>query len=159
MMLLHREHHGFSLPGMIWEYGLLMLHLIRCKQNSQPNEDAVIYVVVDPDNAIEEMDKSNNIASILLMRTIPDLSITQSDITIIPPDTIEGQPASIKAIIHNIAPSTGSGLGASDVVVSFYDGDPQSGGTLIGSITKSYIDSGATALAEIQWDTFGQSGR
>ncbi|MEW6419741.1 MAG: CARDB domain-containing protein, partial [Nitrospirota bacterium] len=123
------------------------------------NEDTVIYVVVDPDNAIEEMDKSNNIALILLMRTIPDLSITQSDITIIPPDTIEGQPAVIKAIIHNIAPSTGSGLGASDVVVSFYDGDPQSGGTLIGSITKSYIDSGATALAEIQWDTFGQSGR
>ncbi|OGW45719.1 MAG: hypothetical protein A2Y66_01370 [Nitrospirae bacterium RBG_13_41_22] len=117
------------------------------------NEDTVIYMVVDPDNVIEETDKNNNIASILLIRTIPDLSISSPDVTIIPPDTIEGQSARITAIIHNIG-----NLNASNVDISFYDGDPQTGGTLIGSLTKSQIDSGATALAEIQWDTYGQSG-
>ena len=117
-------------------------------------EDTVIFVVADPYNSIVEIDETNNIAAIILIRTIPDLSILPSDITIIPPNTIEGQPAVITAIIHN----TGN-LCASDVVVSFYDGDPQSGGTLIGSVTKSQIDAGATALAEMTWNTFGQSGR
>ena len=115
-------------------------------------EDTYISVVADPDNVIAEADETNNTASMLLTRTIPDLSISSSDITIIPP-VIEGQSAVITAIVHN----TGN-LGASDVVVSFYDGDPQSGGTLIGSVTKSYMDAGATALAEVAWNTFGQSG-
>ncbi len=70
-----------------------------------------------------------------------------------PPDTIEGQPAVIEAIIHNIGT-----LEASNVVVSFYDGDPQSGGELIDSVTKSYIDAGANALAEITWNTLGRTG-
>ncbi len=114
--------------------------------------DTTIYVVVDPDNSIPELDENNNIATIVLIRTIPDLSISASDVVIVPP-FIEGQPAKIDAAIHNIG-----SLGASNVVVAFYDGDPQQG-TLIGTVTKSYIDAGATALAEMIWNTFGQSGR
>ncbi|MBI5075871.1 MAG: hypothetical protein HZB62_11995 [Nitrospirae bacterium] len=115
--------------------------------------DTVVYVVADPSNAIAETDETNNMASIALTRMIPDLSVSSSDIAIIPPAVTEGQSAVIAAIIHN----TGN-MGASDVVVSFYDGDPSSGGTLIGSVTKSWIDAGSTAYAETAWNTFGQSG-
>jgi subtilase family serine protease/prenyltransferase beta subunit len=128
--------------------------------NDPTSGNHTIFVVADKDNEFDECRENNNIASadILIGGTppvyLPDLSILQSDVMIIPPDTIEGQSAAITAIIYNIGT-----LGASDVVVSFYDGDPQSGGVLIGSVTKSYIDSDANALTEMVWDTFGQSGR
>jgi len=128
--------------------------------NNPSSGSHTIFVVADKDNEFNECREGNNKASTEVFIGItppvyyPDLSISQQDVTIIPPNTIEGQPARITAIIHNT-----DNLGASDVVISFYDGDPQSGGTLIGSLTKSQIDAGATALAEITWNTFGQSGR
>lgn len=117
------------------------------------SEDALITVVVDPDNTIAETLENNNLAAIQLTRRIPDLSISPSDVTILPPNTIEGQSAIITAIVHNIG-----NLGASNVNLSFYDGDPQNGGTLIGAKAILDIDSGATAFVEMPWDTFGQSG-
>ena len=121
----------------------------------------VIYLVADKDHKLHECRTDNNIAfgTVVLglipppSPKLPDLEITSSDVTILPANSIEGQPAVLSTIIHN----TGN-LGASDVVVYFYDSDPQSGGTLIGSQTKSFIDAGATALAEVTWNTFGQSG-
>ncbi len=128
--------------------------------NNPSSGTHTIFAIADKDNEFNECREGNNAATteIFIGETppvyYPDLSISQTDVTIIPPDSIEGQPARITAIIHNIG-----ALGASDVVISFYDGDPQTGGTLIGSLTKSQIDAGATALAEMKWDTFGQSGR
>ncbi|MBI5096539.1 MAG: VCBS repeat-containing protein, partial [Nitrospirae bacterium] len=120
-----------------------------------------VYIVADNTNKFNECRENNNITSASLNIGIsqpqilytPDLEISPADITIIPP-VIEGQSPVITAIVHN----TGN-LGASDAVISFYDGDPQSGGLLIGSVTKSFVDAGATALAEVTWDTMGQSGR
>jgi len=121
----------------------------------------MIYVVADKDSKINECKEDNNLASaeIFIGKTpplvyVPDLSISSSDVSIIPPDTIEGQPAVIAAIIHSIG-----NLGASDVNVSFFDGDPQNGGTLIEAKVVLTMDVGATAFVEIPWDTFGQSGR
>ncbi len=118
------------------------------------SEDTVVYVVADPEDGIEEISESNNIGAIVLTRVIPDLSVAPSDISIIPQDVAEGQNATIAAIVHNLG-----NLGAPDVFISFYDGDPQSSGTLIGAVTKSSIEAGSTAYAEVPWSTFGQSGR
>jgi subtilase family serine protease len=115
-----------------------------------------VYVVVDPEEKVKECDEQNNIASTQITVgeiALPDLIIIPSNIMIIPPETIEGQPAIITALIHNAGD-----IGASDVVVSFYDGDPQSGGMLIDTVTISHINSAEDAIADITWDTMGQTG-
>ncbi len=131
--------------------------------NSPVSGEHDIYVVADESNIFNECREDNNTASASFnleegiqpppIEDFPDLEVSSSDITIIPPDTIEGQPAVIAALIHNIGT-----LGASDTVISFYDGDPQSGGTLIGSVTESLIDAGSDASIEITWNTLGQTG-
>ena len=132
--------------------------------NNPPSGQQTIYVVADKDHKLHECRTNNNTDSATFNflviqppptpQKLPDMEITASDIAIVPANSIEGQPAVISAIIHNIGE-----LGAQNVNISFYDGDPQSGGTLIGSLTKSQIDAGATALAEMTWNTYGQSGR
>ncbi|MFZ3136431.1 MAG: CARDB domain-containing protein [Thermodesulfovibrionales bacterium] len=132
--------------------------------NNPSSGQQTIYVVADKDHKLHECRTNNNTDSATFNflviqppptpQKLPDLEITASDIAIVSANSTEGQPAVISAIIHNIGE-----LGAQNVNISFYDGDPQSGGTLISSVTKSFIDSGATALAEMPWNTFGQSGR
>ncbi len=132
--------------------------------NTPSSGDHDIYAVADEANIFNECREDNNTAFTNINigavvgpppeEDLADLSVSQADITIIPPDSIEGQPAVIAAIIHNIG-----AIGASNVEISFFDGDPLGNGELIGTITKSFIDSGANALAEIPWNTFGQSGR
>jgi subtilase family serine protease/squalene cyclase len=116
------------------------------------NGDGIIFVVVDPDNTIDELDENNNMASVSLTRITPDLSISSSDITIIPPDIIEGQDASFGALIHNIGNAD-----AHNVEVTFYDGDSETG-SLIGSADIAFLPSGGTSYVQVVWDTYGQTG-
>lgn len=136
---------------------------VSIKWSNPSSGNHTVFVVADKDNKIHECREDNNTASASFTLGViapppalnmPDLTLSASDISLIPPGTMEGQPAVIDAIVHNIGTA-----GASNVEVAFYDGDPQSGGVLIGSVTKSYIDKSATTLAEINWNTFGQSGR
>lgn len=121
-----------------------------------------VFAVADANNTITECSKNNNIASAVLTLqsnvpptiNLPDLTLSPSDIIITAPSLTDGQTAIINATVHNI----GNGY-AANVVVSFYDGNPQNGGTLIGSVTIPNIAAGATALSSVTWNTFDQSGR
>jgi subtilase family serine protease len=121
-----------------------------------------VFAVADGNNLIKECLKNNNIANAVLTlqskvpptTNLPDLTLSPADIVITPPNPIDGQPAIINATIHNIGT-----LNVSNIVVSFYDGDPQKGGTLIGSSTIPNITAGATALTSVIWNTYSQSGR
>ncbi len=113
-------------------------------------------MIADPEENVKECDEGNNIATAQIIIgdiNLPDLSISSSDITIIPPDVIEGQEASIGAIIHNIGNAD-----AYNIEVRFYDGDA-SIGTLIGIANIPSIQSGGTSYIQMPWNTFGQSGR
>lgn len=121
-----------------------------------------IFVVGDIYNKLNECREDNNTASGTFNITgtqppgppdLPDLDISPLDVTLILP-VIEGQTAVLSAIIHNKGT-----LWASNAAVAFYDGDPANGGTLIGTAVQSYIEAGATALAQITWNTMGQTGR
>jgi large repetitive protein len=127
--------------------------------NSPPSGNCVLYVFADKDNHFNECREGNNIASATL--TIgtepivyqPDLAISQTDVTIVPPDPVEGQVAGIGAVIHNIGNAD-----AYTIAVRFYDGDATTG-TLIGTIQIPFIQAGGTSYVQIPWNTFGQSGR
>jgi subtilase family serine protease len=110
-----------------------------------------IFAVADKDGKLRECRKDNNIAKLAAMA---DLEITSSDISITPSDLKEGQPAVITVTAHNKG-----GLAAANVVISVYDGDPKSGGVLIGSSTQATIAAGSSAIGTVQWNTSGQSGR
>lgn len=121
-----------------------------------------VHVIVDEGNTVAECREDNNSAVAMLTiggaqpptDNLPDLGVSASDVTLLTPAPVEGQPAVVAAVVRNLGTVT-----ASDATVSFYDGDPQIGGLLIGSVTLPSITPGATALAQISWDTFGQSGR
>jgi subtilase family serine protease/prenyltransferase beta subunit len=122
-----------------------------------------VFVVADKDNKITECTDANNTANALLTLKsddvppatyLPDLTLSPSDIVITAPSLTDGQTAIVNATIHNIGNSN-----TANVLVSFYDGDPQNGGTLIGSNAIPNIDAGVTAIASVTWNTFDQSGR
>lgn len=119
-----------------------------------------IFAVADGSNKITECSQNNNIANASFtfidssIINLPDLTLSPSDIVIISPNLTDGQSAVINATIHNIGT-----LGASNIEVSFFDGDPANGGTLIGSTTVPGVGAGATTITSVVWDTYGQSGR
>jgi subtilase family serine protease len=64
------------------------------------------------------------------------------------------EPATLKATVHNIGP-----LEASDIVVQFFDGDPNAGGTQISrDQTIASILAGGIGHAEVLWDVTGAIG-
>ncbi len=128
--------------------------------NNPSSGSHTIYVIADKDNKFNECREDNNQASAVIaigVTTPPvylsDLSITQTDITIVPPDPVEGQNAAIGAVIYN-----DGNADAFNIAVAFYDGDASTG-TLIGTLNIPFIQSGGTSYVQMQWNTYGQSGR
>jgi subtilase family serine protease/RNA polymerase subunit RPABC4/transcription elongation factor Spt4 len=113
-----------------------------------------IFVIVE---APYDSDLTNNKANqTLIIFTLPDLYISPSDISFIPSSKlIHDTPVFIRAVVHNIG-----GTSVDNVGVSFYDGDPDSGGVRIGfNTTIDPIEpNGGTVSAQIEWTptTIGQ---
>ena len=104
-----------------------------------------IYVSLDPLNTIDELNETDNIASKnLTTATLPDLSITSSDITITPSAPEPGDAVTITAIARNRG-ETAEG----NVTVDFYDGDPTAGGSLINKQTVLSIDPGGSSYVQV----------
>ncbi|HIE30282.1 TPA: T9SS type A sorting domain-containing protein, partial [Candidatus Poribacteria bacterium] len=112
-----------------------------------------IYVRVDEAKEIDERDEANNTAfnSITIILK-PDLSLTAEDISLDAEFPLAGKPTIITANVHN---ENNSVVG---VLVSFYDGDPEAGGILIGSDLIPTIDASATGIATVEWDTTDEAG-
>ncbi len=113
-----------------------------------------IYVVIDPDNEVCEMDEGNNTEWIeIQVPAKKDLEITSADITFSPVQPVRNEIVKIAAIVKN------RDINASqNVNVSFYDGDPKDGGVLIGEDTIQQIEGGLTGKAEVYWHTLNQVG-
>jgi len=103
-----------------------------------------VYIRLDSLNFIDELNESDNIAfKNLTSATLPDLSITASDIMFSPIAPATGESVTITASVRNIGETA-----ANNVTVDFYDGVPSSGGMLIGTVTVSSIDIGGTAAVQ-----------
>jgi len=123
-----------------------------------------IEIVLDPDGLIGEYDETNNRITVSLPPTGgdtpepepgPDIILTENDISFSPFSPTEGRPVTITANIHNQG-----NLEANDVVVEFWDGQPEeAGSTELGARSIEEIPGGGSQQVEIVWDTLGQLGR
>ena len=78
---------------------------------------------------------------------LPDLTLLSDDISFSNPSPAVGETVTITAIIHNIGT-----ISANDVIVQFFDGDPDNSGTQIGDDQViDLITAGGSEIAQIDW--------
>lgn len=82
----------------------------------------------------------------------PDLTLTTNDIDFNPSAPFSGDTVQITITVYNIGDSN-----ANNVLVNVYDGNPQTGGTSIGSKTTSVPANGQTDVI-VDWATTGITG-
>jgi subtilase family serine protease len=108
-----------------------------------------LYLVVDPDEQITELSEANNIGSVALqvdgVQVGADLSTTAADITLTPFRPCAGDTVQIAARIRNLGTED-----ALNFTVEFFDGAPESGGTLIYSQALS-LSSGEDQPLTTDW--------
>ncbi len=119
-----------------------------------PNQ---IYAVIDPLNTVDEIRETNN----TLIKTLnvndsirPDLTVSSNDISFAPLKPSIGDVITISAQIMNL-----KNYSASNVAVRFFDGDPASGGVIIGNAAIPDIQGMGTGRAEILWSPASLKGK
>jgi ribosomal protein L37AE/L43A len=120
-----------------------------------------IFVRVDPDNAIAELDETNNGASAPVVISGIDLTVAPEDISVVPtvlfggvPTAATGSVLTLNATVRNL------GLDAAkNVYARFYDGDPQANGTVIGGDKRiELINASGMGVASVVWNNTGSPG-
>lgn len=115
-----------------------------------------LYVVVDPNAAIADVNRGNNTAFkqiIVNPADKPDLQIAAEDMSITPPLPSEGDVITVAVDVHNRGVVTGN------VKVVLYNGNPATGGKVLGTTTiPQLIPFGGTARASLALDTIGLAG-
>ncbi|MBZ4420466.1 CARDB domain-containing protein [Myxococcus sp. RHSTA-1-4] len=81
-------------------------------------------------------------------RLLPDLAVTSRDLSSVPVMGTAGASLQLSAVVHNLG-----GLPASNVKVSFFDGDPKAGGRHLGDAvaTGPLAVRKGTATASLPW--------
>ncbi len=84
----------------------------------------------------------------LVHHPAPDLTLTAEDIALAPRNPLPGETVLISATVHNVGD-----LAAHPVKAAFYDGDPDAGGTPIGTVQElpSPLPGGLTATLAVSW--------
>lgn len=116
-----------------------------------------VYAVVDPDNSLAEISESNNQAfSFFELRpaALPDLDIPAGGLVFSPTQALEGAVVSIAVQVWN------RGLDASGAEIALYDGDPESGGTLLVPLQTipGILEANSSRTVTFSWSTTGKSG-
>jgi subtilase family serine protease/Tol biopolymer transport system component/uncharacterized protein YfaP (DUF2135 family) len=104
---------------------------------------------IDPDGLVPELDDANNVATMALSAgnpSGPNLAVSYEDFTFAPNPGREGYPLTLSALVRN----TGTAA-ANDAEIAFYDGDPTTGGALIGTQVIPSLAPGASLMAQFTW--------
>ncbi len=109
-----------------------------------------IYVIAEISNPADEGNTTNNIASkgLIIQSLGTNLAIQSADITFLNENPIAGGDQWIEAKIYNIGNED-----ASDIIVSFFDADPDNDGILIGQAHIEQILSGESQTVRLDPDT------
>jgi len=104
-----------------------------------------VYVTVDSQNTILEENESNNIARrTVFISTQTDLLISPSDVSVYPLHPTLDDRVTVTTLVWNKG-----GTDAYGIEVAFFDGDPDSGGVMIGDIhTISRLYGGSSEVVE-----------
>ncbi len=115
-----------------------------------------LHAVVDLENVVVESNETNNATFRLITLqsvSMPDLEVSPGSLTWSPASPVEGDTVQISAMVKN------RGTAAVGVEASFYDGDPDAGGSRIGSvITLGSMGVGETRTISTSWNTLGNAG-
>jgi subtilase family serine protease len=104
-----------------------------------PSGIRTLYASIDRANTMIERDKTNNSQTLTVMADMVDIEISASDISITPEHPMDGDPATVTAIIQNRGIAN---TGAFNV--NLYNGDPASGGTLLQTFAITNLAGDAT---------------
>lgn len=104
-----------------------------------PSGVRTLHAWIDRANVVAERDETNNSQALAVMADMVDIEVSASDISITPEHPMDGDPATVKVVIQNrgIAPT-----GAFNV--NLYNGDPNSGGTLLQTFAITNLAGDAT---------------
>jgi hypothetical protein len=84
---------------------------------------------------------------VLRHQTSGDLTVSEDDVSIDPPNPVTGDCATVSATVHNLGD-----IPAIDLDVAFWDGDPEYDGSLIGTTTLAdTLVGGDTTDAAVEW--------
>jgi flagellar hook assembly protein FlgD/Tol biopolymer transport system component len=113
-------------------------------------EGAPVSLVVraDPFGHLVEVSEENNDAVFSVRirpSALPNLSLSGADISLSPDPPLEGQPATVTAVVRNP-----SAVDVGSVSVSFSVGDPDGGGTTIGERTLA-VPAHSSATVALAW--------
>jgi large repetitive protein len=104
-----------------------------------PSGVHTLYASIDRANAVIERDKTNNSQQLAVMTDMVDIEVSASDLSITPEHPMDGDPATVKVVIHN------RGIAATGAFnVNLYNGDPNSGGTLLQAFAITDLAGDAT---------------
>ncbi len=104
---------------------------------------------VDSENLVPEVDEQNNTSSINIESSLAqgnNLSVNFSDLQFNPNPGLEGMGATLSALIRNSGTSN-----ISTATIEFYDGNPATGGQLIGATQVVNLESEASRLVSVVW--------
>ena len=138
------------------EMDLLPGQIVNVSVNWEAEDpgEHTIYVVLDFFNKIFETNENNNLGSkVIYVRTKADLSMRDTDLQVSPAGPLPlGEMAYLNATIWNTGETD-----AQNVIVTFYDGDPDQGGRIISwrdtqpSVNLEDIRSGTWKKASVSW--------
>ncbi len=118
--------------------------------------DIELGVQADPYNALEELDESNNEATAIvevLASDLPNLVVESAGIQLSPEPVLEGQPVMLEARVRNVG-----AVSAPSVDISFYAGDPEQDGWLIGGAPAPALEPDTDAIIQVSWDEVAVRG-
>lgn len=111
------------------------------------SSEKLIYVGVDPADAIAEFDETDNLAfQRFHVQALPDFVLGEGSLKVTPAFPKQGQSAEIRVDFNNAGTQAGE-----DVVVNLYEGDPLTGGVLIGSQTLPIVEGQGTGTATFDY--------
>ena len=117
--------------------------------NIAESGEKIIYVQVDPGNAIREVREDDNDAFIVVqVLSLPDLAVSTNSITFAPPAPKDGDMVSIRVTVQNRGEQE-----ARNVTVKLSEGT-----TVIGSETIPSVPGNSQASVSLNYDTTGRSG-
>jgi len=108
-------------------------------------------VEMDPEQVSGDSNLADNTATLdfnVAANAGLNLAVSYRDLTFTPNPALEGYDVAINALVRNVGDVAAPG----NIEVQFYDGDPNSGGTPIGSTSIDALPALGSAMATINWE-------
>jgi hypothetical protein len=148
-LLAHQNSDGSFGSPTVYETALSLIALIDSGQGSaQPLQNAINYLSSTQlaNGSWNDDAYSTALALRALANVKPNLSISSDDIAFSNPTPTVGETITITANVKNTGVAQ-----ADNVLIQFFDGDPNSGGVLIGETTIPSISSYSNSQTSISW--------